>query len=1030
MRKLYSLFGIMLLSLAAFAGTVSEEQALGEARAFLLRNVQGKSGLKLAPARFSLSTSASNESCYIFNVGEQDGFVVVSADDRTPAILGYAEQGSFDYENCPEPLKAFLAGYADQIRLLSDNKAQNLRPRLVTIKRAIDPLIKTKWDQEAPYNASCPKFLNGEVSSTGCVATTLSQIMKYYEWPSATKAEIPAYDCRDWKIDDAGTLAHVHVEAIPSGTKFDWKNMQLVYNDSETDEQKTAVATLMTAVGAAVKMDYADGKNGGSSASDAIIPSALQNYFDYSKNAIYIQRENYLMEEWNELLYNELQAKRPVIMGGQSSGGGHAFVVDGYSGDDYFHINWGWGGFCNGYFLLSIVNPGSSAGSGASSSSDGYSFNQDAVIGIEPEHGQAVTISKPVMLTQLVSAEGHEIVANFYSQVDGNNVFNFGLCYLSDDGTLVPIDGYQESQTLSYGVGYENAKFPVKGLADGTYKILPAGKLKNDKVWKSSLNPSISYVETVVKDGEVTLKVVQPVVDLQVKGIRPQNTPTVNKTLAVDVDIENKGDEFYAPIYLYAENVAAGFGMIVAKLGVTLPSSSTTTVTFFYKPMEEGDFQLSVTTDGKDRLGAYPLKVVKGSNEKATIEVTGLKVNGSEAGEGFAQVYGLLAGEITVKNTSAVDYDDDICFICQTHDPATYAHISSDYYFEAIQVPAGAEKTFPFEFSNVEPNKLQWVIIGSADGQSALRGEQNDIVVFLPGAIVYKSDGTREGQKIAATFQVPESVVAVEFTGTDGLAEVQGNNPNTLYFFSPEAQVPTSLTRNVVRGDAAANVEITDGFPFVSPRYFVAENIRYTRSFQSKVDMQKSSGWETIALPFDVEAIETNVVSGEAPQPIIGEFIDESGKNAIFKACERIKSSTPYLIGFPVGSGEVSAIFMGSNAQISEDFDAILTGVNLKMQGVDQELVIEGAMTINAAGTDFVQGDGKVAPFRAYFAPTANATKKFTYVHISAEAVTGVESLQDVGSQPSKWYTISGQRLQRPAKAGIYVSGGKKIVVK
>ncbi len=129
--------------------------------------------------------------------------------------------------------------------------------------------------------------------------------------------------------------------------------------------------------GAAVKMDYADNENGGSSAYSEAIPDALKRYFGYKKDARIVYRSDYTSSRWDEIIYNELANKRPVILSGVSPGsGGHAFICDGYDGNDHYHINWGWSGNYDGYFLLGNLAP--------ENFPEGFNLNLDAIVGIEP----------------------------------------------------------------------------------------------------------------------------------------------------------------------------------------------------------------------------------------------------------------------------------------------------------------------------------------------------------------------------------------------------------------------------------------------------------------------------------------------------------------------------------------------------------------------------------------------------------------------------------------------------------------------
>jgi len=1021
MKKFYSVIALLMMALSVSAAPVDQETALGEARAFLLRNVKGKAGMKLAPARQVLTLGQSSEAYFVFNVGQEEGFVVVSGEDCTPAILGYADSGSFDPETCPASVKSFLQGYAEEIQWLRNNSQSATRlnvPRFINIKRAISPLLQTGWDQDEPYNNGCPIFLREENGHavTGCVATAMAQIMRYHEWPTATKAEIPAYDC--------GTTFQgydpIHVASVPAGTKLDWANMLYYYYGVESDEEYAAVATLMAAVGASVQMDYKNDANGGSSASNSKVATALKTYFDYSPNVRYLHRADYLMDEWYEMLYNELKEGRPVMMGGRSSGTGHAFVVDGYSSDDYFHINWGWGGYCNGYFLLSVANPGSTQGAGATRTPDGYSQDQDAIVGIEPNKGQTPMVMAR-MVSELISVSGNEITSSYYSQVEGKNTFDIGLGYIKSDGSIQPIEGYT-TQELDYHYGSAGWPFPVKGLSDGTYKILPVSKLSSDAEWKSSVNPRKSYVLATVKGGDVSLQLIQPVIDFHVTNFSYDEVPTQGYQMQLNVEIQNNADEYYGPLYLQLRE--GDSQPLVSELGVTIPERSTTTVTFYITPYKDTTYDMYVTDAEGKSFGQGKLEVASAPSENPVVTVEDLVITNGEApaeGEYFGKVYGIMAGDVKLKNPTSAEYNDKIFFFLQTFDPVSLDPLDAQYYYEDIKLPAGGETTVHFEFPYAAENYLQWPIVLASDGRTSLRQEQSDIVTLLPGAVVYDLEDKCEGFKVGSTFTVPDWACTVDFDKVTDFTELICNNPNVVYFFNSEVEIPAAVQQNGIKGDVAKKLIITDGYPFHSPFSFEAEDVEYHRTLNPALDMDKGTGWETIVLPFDVTTIKCEDASIE-----LREFSDESGANAIFKKVDAIEANIPYLIGNHGKPAQV--VFKGQNVSFAADFAAVLTGDNLKMQGSLTEETLEGALTLNAEGTDFVKADGKVAPFRAVFLPTAAANVKYDKVHISAEGVA-VRDIQTT-STDAQWYSIDGRSIQRPVKSGIYVRGGKKVVVK
>ena len=217
--------------------------------------------------------------------------------------------------------------------------------------------------------------------------------MYYHRFNSvtATTATIPAYDCKKNWTSSGETLGHIHVDAIPAGSFIDWDNMLDSYDGSTTTIQQQAVANLMKYCGAAVQMDYADAWNGGSGAYSSDVPEALKNYFNYSEATVLKKRSSYTSNnEWDDLIYSELASSRPVYYSGSNNSGGHAFVCDGYDGNGYYHINWGWSGTSNGNFLLSALDPHEQ---GTGGSSAGYNNNQAALIYAEPKGGTPPIVS-------------------------------------------------------------------------------------------------------------------------------------------------------------------------------------------------------------------------------------------------------------------------------------------------------------------------------------------------------------------------------------------------------------------------------------------------------------------------------------------------------------------------------------------------------------------------------------------------------------------------------------------------------------
>ncbi len=308
----------ILCSVLAWADNISDEQALQLAQQFVSRHASA-AGPRHAPAATQQVVSAGQVSgLYVFNVGNDDGFVIVSNDDRTTPILGYSDSGSLDTENIPSNMRAWLQGYADEIAWLQAQTTQATvfkSPLRVVTRQNVAPLLSTTWNQSAPYNNQTPyyKEADGTFSysatsrsgythcATGCAATALAQVMNYHEWPQSATSAIPSYT---WASPD------IQLNELPA-TTFDWNNMLDSYNSSYSDAQRDTIAKLMQYCGWALEMNY--GKESGASLYDAVY--ALKSYFNYNETGQYVMRRYYNEDNWTALIYYEVANGRPVLYG-------------------------------------------------------------------------------------------------------------------------------------------------------------------------------------------------------------------------------------------------------------------------------------------------------------------------------------------------------------------------------------------------------------------------------------------------------------------------------------------------------------------------------------------------------------------------------------------------------------------------------------------------------------------------------------------------------------------------------------------
>ena len=344
------------------AKRISQWQAQQQAYSFWGKQMPMKAKAKSRVVSTASLSTLGNDSYYVFN-NDAGGFVIIAGDDAVAPVLGYTSTGAFDANNLPEGLKDLLKSYEQQIAALGKNYKAN-----TTSTRAEftgEKLLNTaKWNQGAPFNKYTP---NNYV--TGCVATAGAIVMKHHGYP----AKGVGSHSYTWNGQNL-TASFEH--------DYDWANMPGRYT-GDNDAAFDGVARLMSDLGIAVNMQYA---NGGSASALEDLVTALKKYFGYSKYARHLKIEDLGAEAWNGRLRAEIDANRPVLYAASDANvGGHSFVIDGYK-DESFRVNWGWGGYCDGFYRVGALNPevdGTPQG-------DQYNSSQAAVFALQPSDGKEV----------------------------------------------------------------------------------------------------------------------------------------------------------------------------------------------------------------------------------------------------------------------------------------------------------------------------------------------------------------------------------------------------------------------------------------------------------------------------------------------------------------------------------------------------------------------------------------------------------------------------------------------------------------
>ena len=404
------------------AKRISQWQAQQQAYSFWGKQMPMKAKAKSRVVSTASLSTLGNDSYYVFN-NDAGGFVIIAGDDAVAPVLGYTSTGAFDANNLPEGLKDLLKSYEQQIAALGKNYKAN-----TTSTRAEftgEKLLNTaKWNQGAPFNKYTP---NNYV--TGCVATAGAIVMKHHGYP----AKGVGSHSYTWNGQNL-TASFEH--------DYDWANMPVMYT-GDNDAAFDGVARLMSDLGIAVNMQYA---NGGSASALEDLVTALKKYFGYSKYARHLKIEDLGAEAWNGRLRAEIDANRPVLYAASDANvGGHSFVIDGYK-DESFRVNWGWGGYCDGFYRVGALNPevdGTPQG-------DQYNSSQAAVFALQPSDGKEVLSN-----LRFIKVDGYLETMNM-NVTDVKAGKNLTLY-------LLPLQSYGEnSYTGKIAIALKNAKGEIR----------------------------------------------------------------------------------------------------------------------------------------------------------------------------------------------------------------------------------------------------------------------------------------------------------------------------------------------------------------------------------------------------------------------------------------------------------------------------------------------------------------------------------------------------------------------------------------
>ncbi len=414
MRRKYLLLVFLLFPGILFSKPVPVEDA--EQIAYMFYKHQSINGAECVIQDIVCEKAGTTITYYAFNF-VSGGFVIVAADNAVSPILGYSADGTYNQENIPENAKWLYDEYKSYIKAVIDlnidnpdtkKEWDNLRAgRFPKSAKAVAPLCATQWGQGCYFNEFCPADINGQCGHTvtGCVATSMAQIMKRWNYPQHGTG------AHSYELTNYGTQS-----ADFGSTTYQWGSMP-----NTVSTNNSAVATLMYHCGVSLEMNYG---TSGSNASILMMP--LIQYFSYSQNMSDFSLRLNDSATKTKTLIKEIDAGRPMWIGGSNSSSvSHAYVCDGYDDNYFFHFNFGWGGSSDGYYN---VNLGTSMP---------YGLNMFAVIGIMPLVPNDIAIKNLIAPSSAESFTGPRSISITIANYDTIPHTGIPVSYVIDNGSVV-----------------------------------------------------------------------------------------------------------------------------------------------------------------------------------------------------------------------------------------------------------------------------------------------------------------------------------------------------------------------------------------------------------------------------------------------------------------------------------------------------------------------------------------------------------------------------------------------------------------
>ena len=689
----------LVTACAAIANPVTEHQARAIASSFLAKQSPTPKLTSGAPAT-AVTPVTRQAAYYIFNAAADKGFVIVAGDDRLPAVLGYSDNGNYDASDVPPAMQEWLDGYAAQVEAIT----AGAQPEPRTASRApIAPMLPVHWGQGIPYSVLLP-HINGSSYAhayVGCVAVAMAQIMAYWQYPQRPTTTIPGY------TSNSGKTYQVVMPSL-APIDFDWANMHDTYytNDS-TSDACLAVANLMLYSTTSLKSSFGLSSTGGYTRN---IPSKLITYFGYKNSARYIYREDFTTQSWEDTIYSELAAGRPVAYGGNKQSAGHAFVCDGYDGEGRFHINWGWAGKSNGYFLLNLLNP-SEEGIGSAAGAYGYVKGQGAAIGLEPNYDgnegtAAFTFENLTMnssnTTRSAASSNFSVTVSgkFVNNTNVTSQFRQGWGLYNLEGELIEVLFTRFSTNVlgngdSITVSRRAINFGA-GITSGTYRIKPIYSIYPAEDYKPCIGSDVNYIE-VTFNGTYSCNIkgygtAGTLTAYTVNSCTTSGTHNHGKPLTITLNVTNSGTSTNDMIYMFVGGEFTAMGL--ASIG----PGETGDIVYRYTPATAGIKTISFSLNESGSTVLYSKNVTIHTMPSADLDVSYRILNITDENNRVitADRYSIIA-DVTNYGTSAYNEDFSVrLYRINNDDTNVGTELLSQT--QPLYLPAGESTSLQFDF--------------------------------------------------------------------------------------------------------------------------------------------------------------------------------------------------------------------------------------------------------------------------------------------------------------------------------------------